>query len=309
MDSSVVRFQFYKNNTMKSYKYILLGVFSILLAIPFFTTSCTEDEKWETTLYEKGVMDLTYTDLNIVGGESITFTDLSTRVYERTWTIKGSETTISTDSVLTVTFKHGGTYTATLDVIFIDNQSSSYSFDFDVEGDLEPPVVGYGIYSENSGLGEILSPVLEPNNGYTISTTDQSFEGDKALLFEFSGVDTWGVMASIKPSGGTADISDYANGYYNISIRTLCDKKMLLRLQSASGKGIITLDPVAQTYGLTRDGNWCTLKIPMTDFTNYDPNLDLTKISDYLVLRSGEASVLASEDWDFYIDHIYLSLE
>ncbi len=300
---------------MKKVNYIIAGMICTLCGISLLTTSCSEGDfsdeayDWDTTLYEIGEMNVAYTDTNIAAGETITFTDMSTRVYERVWYFQGAEPSVSTDSVVTVTFEYGGSYTAELAISYLDNQKDDFVMDFTVDGDTAEVHDGYGIYSENEGLGVITPPTLEVNNAYSILVTDESYEGEKALLFEFTGVDSWGAMASIKPADGSADISDYSNGYYNIAIRTTCDKKMLLRLQSSGAKGIVTLDPDLQTYGLTRDGNWCKLKIPMTDFTDYDPSLNLSAISDYLVLRSGEDNVSATDDWDFYIDDIWLSLE
>ena len=300
---------------MKKLNYIISGLSCILYAILFLTTSCSEGDftkeyyDWDTTLYEVGEMNVAYSDTNIAAGETITFTDLSTRVYERVWYFKGAEPSVSTDSVVTVTFPYGGSYSVSLDVKYIDNQTDKFVLDFEVDGDTAVVHDGYGIYSENEGFDNVEAPILEVNNAYEISVVDQAYEGEKALLFKFTGVDSWGAMASILPASGSSDFSAYANGYYNIVIRTTCQKKMLLRLQSGGAKGIVTLDPEVQSYGLTRDGNWCELKIPMSDFTDFDPNLDLSAISAYLVLRSGEDNVSANEDWDFYIDDIWLSME
>lgn len=293
-------------------KKIVTRIFSTLLmvlGVAVFFVSCDEDSTDDVTLFTPGTVDATASTSSIEAGESVTFTDMSTKVYERNWTFIGGTPSGSTDSVVTVTYERGGTYTAVLDIRLIDNQTGSIEFTTEVEGNEAPPVEGLGFYSENIGLENSMTPSYwEPNNGYNIETTETAFEGMEATLLAFKQEDTWGTMASLKPSGGSVDISEYADGYYNVSIKTTCTKTMLLRLQSSNGaKGIITLDPSEEPYGLIRDGNWYSLKIPMADFLATSADLDLTKISDLLVFRSGESDAKASEDWDFYVDHIYLS--
>lgn len=287
----------------------ILAMVVLLCALAVLVSSCEDDDDSDVTLFTPGTIDATASTSGIEAGETVTFTDLSTKVYERNWTFIGGTPSGSADSIVTVTYKRGGAYTAVLDIKHIDNQIGEMEFSIEVEGNEAPPVEGLGIYSENVGLeNSMLSTYWEPNNGCNIKTSETAFEGMEATLIEFIKEDTWGIMASLKASGGSVDISEYADGFYNVSLKTTCAKTMLLRLQSSNGaKGIITLDPSEEPYGLKRDGNWYSLKIPMADFLASDSNLDLTKISDLLVFRSGESDAAASEDWDFYVDHIYLS--
>ncbi len=173
----------------------------------------------------------------------------------------------------------------------------------------------YGIYTEGSVTTGFPSKI-ELNNAFLVSPiTTGTFEGSESLFFEFNSQDTWGVMAALRPAdaGGnfvTADISEYATGFYNITLKTTCLGKMNIRLQGGGINGFVQLDDAVKTYGFQRDGAWHTLKIPIADFktaTNEVPNY--AQISHFMVLRSAEAAVTATEEWDWYVDNVYLSKE
>lgn len=171
----------------------------------------------------------------------------------------------------------------------------------------------FGIYTEGAVTTGV--PIaLEINNAFTIApVTAEVFEGAEALEFKFDAIDTWGVMGAIRPSDGvggfiTADISDYSAGYYNITLKTTCVLKMNLRLQGNGINGFVQLDDAVKTYGFIRDGAWHTLKIPISDFkTDTGATPDYSQISHLLVMRSAESAVTAAEDWDWYVDDIYLT--
>ena len=290
------------NTAKKLMKTPLLIVCSMILLL----FSCETDEQ-EITLYEPGTIDATVSQTSIEAGESVTFTDLSTKVHQRTWSFPGGIPSESSDSIVTVTYKRGGSQSASLSIVYVDNLKESLNFAIEVEGIASPPVEGFGIYSENTGLGDFALGIWEKNNGCNVVVVESAFEGYEAVKIEFTQVDTWGVMASLKsPARGTVNISEYANGYYNVTLKSTSNKFMNLQLRSAGQVAVVALDPAEEPYGFKRDGNWYSLKIPISDFTDNKPALDLTKITDLLVFRSS-GTVLASDDWDFYVDHIYLS--
>ena len=293
---------------MKIINHLIILILTVTAGIILFLSSCIEEEKnWDTVLYEQGIFGASSGNTSIQAGESITFTDLSTKVYTREWIFVGGNPASSTDSVVTVMYSKGGSYTASLSVNYVDNQIRDTTFNVEVEGAI---LATYGIFTEDPNVTPGTDTRLEPNNAYTITTTTESpFEGEKAVHFAFNHTDTWGVMGTIKPYESSVDWSAFANGTYNVAIKTSCTKTMLIRLQSGEGgtqKAIITLDPETNSYGLERDGNWHFLSIPMADFLTNNPELDLTDITSLLVFRSSGAVVSASENWDFYVDHFYL---
>jgi hypothetical protein len=447
-----------------------------------FLSGCSEsdlDKDWDVNLFEPGMTDATASSTSIAYGETVTFTDMSTKVYDRTWTFETGDPATSTDSVVTVTFPIGGSHKAVLTVTQIDNTIQTKEFTIEVDGpaitqwpfgdapiaipgvievenydnggegfayhdteaenqaggDYRPDdgidievgdtrtnigysnegewveytvnvanagvydfdftlasgssdggssvkiqlvgeddtttdlaetgtfantggwseytslVVGgielqsgeqilrlyytgggvnldkvevtaqsiiekYGIYTEGGTIGSVGPVAVELNNAYTSETTTDAAEGSEALAFIFDQVDTWGVMAAIRPSndeGATfsnVDISAYADGFYNISLKTTCTKTMNLRLQGGGVNGYVTLDDAVKKYGFERDGNWHSLKIPVSDFvTDGGESPDLADISHLLVLRSNAGDVLATDDWDWYVDNMYLTME
>lgn len=288
---------------------LVCGIAILSSSIAFFS-SCEEEKNWETTVYEVGDFDAISDNTSILAGETITFTDLSTKVYSREWSFLGGDPASSGDSTVTVSYNQGSKvdapYVATLTVTYLDNRVETREFNIEVEGEV---LATYAIFTEDATKDFGTNTVLEPNNAYSIETiTGDAFEGEKSIYFKFDGTDNWGVMASIKPDGGSVDISDFADGTYNVSIKTSCVDTMLIRVHSDYGdqKAIVTLDPVTESYGLKREGSWHSLSIPMADFLKDNPSLDLTNITDLLVFRSGTPTVSADEDWDFYVDNFYL---
>ena len=277
---------------------------SILFSLTLLLFSCEEDVA-NVELFEPGTLDATSTNTSIVAGETVTFTDNSTKVYERTWTFTGGTPETSSDPEVTVTYERGGTFTAQLQVKYVDNQIERKDFVVEVEGVV---LANFGIYTEDGAITPGSGITLQENNAYIIETiATDPYEGGEALRFQFDAQDTWGVMGSIKPEGGSVDITEFADGYYNVALKTNCAKTMLIRLQGGGANGIVTLDPAGEPYGFKRDGSWHLLSIPIADFLENNPELDLSNISDLLVLRSGESSVASTEDWDFYVDNFYLS--
>lgn len=289
-------------------KLTIYRIMTLLIAVTS-VVACEENES-TNQLFEKPVFGAMSTSTDILYEQNITFTDTSTQVYARQWSFPGANPASSTDSVVTVSYPSGGDYEATLVVTHIDNQQYQKKFFVSVEG---PTVQTFGFYSEapNVSFGQALT--FEPNNGFNISTTTtDKFEGEKSIEFKFKKEDTWGVQGSLKPAEvDKVDISEYAGGTYKVAIKTSCDLPMLIRLHTNNGaeqRAIIKLDPVEETYGLKRDGEWHQLEIPMQDFIDANDQIDLTAVTHLLVLRSDTPDVKSTEDWDWYIDNFYLEL-
>ncbi len=167
------------------------------------------------------------------------------------------------------------------------------------------PVDRFGIYTENTTVVEFTTIQLQVNNQFAINTiNDNTYEGDNALSFTIDGSAPWAMASIIADT--PVDISNYLT--YNFAIRSTSVGNILIRLQGGGQRGIITLKAVDESYGFIRDGNWHLITIPLSDFIDNNPALDLTSISDLMVLRSDDAqNVSALNNYDFYLDNFYLS--
>jgi hypothetical protein len=309
-----------KYKHMKNIKKTLDSIIIPLISIVILFPSCTEDHQWDTVLYEKGTFDatasVTVTD-TVFGGESVTFTDLSTKVYSRQWSFAGGYPASSTDSVVNVIYTQSSKvdtpFVATLTVKYFDNQTETRQFYITVKG---KSFLSYGIFTDDPTKTFGTLADLQVNSGYTMSTlTDASlaFEGENYYSFLFTSGPNYAMGSVITaPYGSYADLSAFENGTYNVAIKTNCVGIFVLRLQSNYGsqKALVTIDPIDETYGLKRDGNWHMLSIPVQDFLTNNPLLELSKITELLVLRSDpDGTVGTGEDWDFYLDNFYLEVE
>lgn len=290
----------------------------LLALVPILGLGCMEvDDTYEVIEFEKPVFDGSASVTSIDYGSSVTFTDNSTLVNERQWSFIGGNPASSSDPSVVVTYGSGGVYEAELTVTHIDNQRYTQKFVISVDG---PAIQTFSLYTESASVSFGNQVVPQNNNAYTNlgSTTSESFEGDESMYFAFDKADTWGTQASLLADGGVVDISEYADGLYNVALKTTCQKRVLIRMHGLSlnpdnssqeERAILTLDPTEETYGLKRDGAWYVLQIPIQDFIDANENLDLTRITHLFVLRSDEDPVLAVDDWDWYLDHFYLSRE
>lgn len=177
-----------------------------------------------------------------------------------------------------------------------------------------PPVIKYGLYTENTSTSVEQSLAASDlsyfsGNAYDISQSTDAFEGLSALHFQFQEIDTWGVMGIMEAST-PLDFSEW--DYYHISLKTISLGRMRLRIRGGGVNAFVILDDAIKTYGFERDGNWYNLKIPLSDFVDADNGNalpDLTSVDRILVLRSDEGAVGAGDDWDYYVDNLYLSKE
>ena len=92
-------------------KYFLLVLFAGLL-------SC-EDDVREVYLYKKGIIEATSTNTAIKGGETVTYTDASTKVRAIKWTFPGGSPGASIEPNVEVKYTKAGTFTTTLEITFV----------------------------------------------------------------------------------------------------------------------------------------------------------------------------------------------
>lgn len=282
-----------------------------MLSIGLF--SCEEDVR-EVYLYNKGKLEATSTNTSIKAGETVTYTDSSTKVRAIKWTFQGGSPGSSIDPNVEVKYTKGGTFTTTLEITFVDNTIQKKTFAVEVEAPVIPPVVvpvdGLKIYSDNPDFTKT-APVLNwvSSNQFVIKETADG--GYESAYRTFSlpatppAAEAKWAMAILQFVNVT-DISSYT--HINIAVRTTSTGKIRFRMKDASNTGYVEFNATNNLYGLKRDGNWNMVKIPIADYKKQNPLLDLTKIKDILVLRSVDPEDVRSlNNYTFDIDHIYLS--
>ncbi|WP_369014200.1 PKD domain-containing protein [Flavobacterium anhuiense] len=287
-------------------KYFLLMLFVGLL-------SC-EDDIREVYLYKKGVLNATSTNTAIKGGETVTYTDLSTKVRAIKWTFQGGSPGASIEPNVEVKYTKAGTFTTTLEITFVDNTVQKKTFTVEVEAPPTPPIVipadALKIYSENPDFTKT-APVLNWVSSNQFVIKEVATDGYEGAYRNFSlpatppATEAKWAMAILQFVNVT-DISSYT--YINMAVRTTSTGKIRFRMKDASNTGYVEFDATSNLYGLKRDGSWNMVKIPIADYKKQNPALDLTKIKDILVLRSVDPEdVRALNNYTFDFDHIYLS--
>lgn len=294
-------------------KYIMVYWAIALGFILSIATSC-ETTTRDVYLYNPGEISATADVYQIQSGQTITYTDSSTKVYLRDWEFEGGTPFTSSEKVVTVTYKYGGEFRTKLSITYVDNQVDTLAIPVSVAGEVQiinpQPIFveSFSFYTEYDQVS-IGEPVyFEENNAFTAETvTEKTYEGDEAIHLQFDASQAW-AMASIKPSNGPVDISYFMDGNYNIALKSTSQSNLLLRLQGGGEKAILTLDAASEPYGFIRDGQWYLLQIPVADFIAANPNLDLRSITDVLVFRSDDAAGISDKaDFDFYFDNVFLS--
>ncbi|MGS2738194.1 carbohydrate-binding protein [Sinomicrobium sp. M5D2P17] len=179
-----------------------------------------------------------------------------------------------------------------------------------------PPINGLGIYTERE-ITESNPAIIPPlnNANFVISEVGNAAHGDNALYYEFdpansSSPQTWGAMATLFPE---ENINASSYSYYHISLKTTSTSNIRIRIKANGTNYWVTLNSSTtdETYGMARDGQWHSVKIPLADFNAPD----LTSISEILVLRSDDADFGntspedTERDYDWYVDDIYLTAE
>jgi hypothetical protein len=295
-----------KLNHIAKLKYLFAA-----LSIGFF--SCESDVR-EVYLYNKGKLEATSTNTSVKAGETVTYTDSSTKVRAIKWTFQGGSPGSSIDPKVEVKYTKGGTFTTTLEITFVDNTIEKKTFAVEVEAPATPPIVipadALKIYSENPDFTKT-APVLNwvSSNQFVIKeVADDGYEGayrNFSLPATPPAAEAKWAMAILSFVNFT-DISSYT--YINMAVRTTSTGKIRFRMKDASNTGYVEFDATSNLYGLKRDGSWNMVKVPIAEYKKQNPALDLTKIKDILVLRSVDPEDIRTlNNYVFDFDHIYLS--
>jgi hypothetical protein len=286
-----------------------------LVGLTLFAFACEEDDATSVTLFEAGKLEAVSTNTNIQFGETITYTDMSTKVHTRKWVFQGGTPAVSTDSVVTVTYPVGGTYNAVLDIVFVDNQKGQFVFDVEVEKDPDTIIPEYdfgntyGIYTElpeiNPGVSSVVAVSM---NEFFGEKTSLAYEGVEAYVFAASGNSDWAMGGLQVGSSGEVDFSPFAEGFYNFTIKSECQADILIRVRCKDGgNAVFTFTAEGEEYGFARDGKWNMVSIPVADIAARDSKLNLARINDFLLFRSASGDVRNVDNYEFFVDHIFLS--
>lgn len=275
--------------------------------------SCESDVR-EVYLYNKGTLEATSTNTAIKAGETVTYTDSSTKVRAIKWTFQGGSPGSSIEPTVAVKYAKGGSYITTLEITYVDNTTEKKTFNVEVEAPAIPPVVvpvdGLKIYSDSPDFTKTAATLnWVSSNQFVISDkADGGYEGaykSFTLPVAVPATEAKWAMAILQFTAVT-DISSYT--YLNLAVQTTSIGKIRFRMKDATNTGYVEFDATSNLYGLKRDGNWNMVKIPIAKYKEQNPLLDLTKIKDILVLRSVDPEdVRALNNYTFNIDHIYLS--
>jgi hypothetical protein len=278
-------------------------------------SSCEDEKSSSVTLYAPGVLDAKATETSIKFGESVTYTELSTKVHTRKWTFQGGVPATSTDSVVAVTYPVGGDYSTVLDIVFIDNQKGQLIFDVHVERDTNTVIpdydfgTTYGIYTESEEITPGVPSVVAVNmNEFPGERVSQAFEGVQAYMFKATGNSEWAMGGLQVGNNGEVDFSPFIDGYYNFTIKSECQADILIRIRcKEGGNAIFTFTAEGEEYGFKRDGRWHLVSIPVAEIVSRDSKLNLRRINDFLLFRSAPGDIRDYDNYEFFVDHIFLS--
>lgn len=303
---------------MKGFNKLNLRVTNALFGMALLLLGgCEKADQYRVVLHEPGVADATASATRIKFGESITFTDLSTKVHRRNWTFEGGDPATSSDSVVTVTYPRGGSFKAVLNIVFIDNQRGQYVFDVEVEKDPDLVIPEYdfgatfGLFTEMETTAGRINSVRAINmNHFAPTVIPEALEGVQAYKFEASGESDWAMAALQEGSGRNIDLSAFENGFYNVALKSESQANILLRIRCADGgNAVLEFTAGGEEYGFKRDGRWHLVSIPVADIMARDQanTLNLAKITDFLLFRSAPGDVRNYDNYTFYVDHVFMS--
>lgn len=296
-------------------KKFFLGQLAILSTFVLLLTSCGEEtHQWETVLFEAGTINATVNgqerdvadSIRLDEGMSVTYTDLSTNQFSRNWVFQGGTPATSTDSVVTVMYRTGGKYKATLMSKYRDNQTKTISYNVKVVGIPNDYGVTYGIFTDDPSITMMPNSLIVQNiNQFPGEIIADAFEGTKAYKFTPSGTSDW-AMASLN-AGSAVDLSTFASGFYNIAVRSTSLGNILIRVRSGGGgNAVLRFTAAGEEYGFKRDGAWHMLKIPVSALKTLDVNFNIASVTDFVLLRS-EGDVRTFENYIFYVDNVFFS--
>lgn len=288
-------------------KYISL----IITAIVIITTACdrsTPDYLRPGLIFPKADRELVFV------GESIVFTDYSTRVQSRQWTFEGGTPSTSTEQQVEVNYPNSGTWGATLEITYEDGTVTSETLEVRVDEEYVPLVnlegPRYVFYSEDQELSQDHPEFTLNRSGVAkVSFVGGAFEGEQAINItdDPDRTNTFSMLQTNKV--GTADLTEYIDGYLNLAMKSTSTDPVLIRIEGGGANSSAYVG--AGDYGFERDGNWHFISIPMSEVLSAIDTeagkLALLGSFDQFRLRN-QTGEFNRETFDFTIDFIFFSV-
>lgn len=291
----------------------------LLFAVMVVSSCSNDDDIGQGVVFEPYTFEATASGDTILVGETVTFMDKSDPIVDREWSFPGGTPATSKEPNVTVTYETAGTFAAQITISYRDSSIKIHKFPIVVIGEEEEPVITgptYGVFTE---LAEVTPGITTwfisaagikfMDNPYNYP--DQPFEGSAAQRFTLDlATNTWG-MAMIQGRDGTADLSEFANGYLNFAIKSTSTAPVKIR---ARGAGLdVSIDLAIDDYGFKRDGEWHMVSIPMADLMVAIPEADrattLEKVADLFMIRSVDGTDFSTlNNFDFDVDNVFYSV-
>ncbi|RBP48737.1 di-heme oxidoredictase family protein [Arenicella xantha] len=127
------------------------------------------------------------------------------------------------------------------------------------------------------------------------------YEGDNVIAWSYDGANTW--FGGGVQSNQARNLTNFADGELTFNIQIPADVSFRIGVTDTySNENWVTFPALETKYGLTRDGSWGQVSIPMADLRG-----DLIAIQSlqYLFAISSDASNLPDGPFEYAIDNIF----
>lgn len=253
---------------------------------------------------------------NIEEGNSVVFSDYSTRVQSRQWTFEGGSVSSSDANRVSVTYDEAGVYAATLTVTFEDGSTKSETIMITVTGEYVPLVSVEGptfvFYSEDPDLvQDYPSFSLRKSGAGVVSFVASAFEGKEAINLS-ADPSSSSTFAMLQIQGeGSFDLSEFRHGYINLAVKSTNLDPVNVRIEGGGAMSYAYAAP--GDYGFERDGNWHFISIPMEDLLGQidseEGKMGLLANFDQFRYRNNQSGSLDKATFDHSLDFIFFSQE
>lgn len=248
-------------------------------------------------------------------GETVVFTDFSTRVSAREWSFEGGSPASSNEQKVEVSYPSAGVFNATLDITYEDGSTATETLVVTVTEEYVPLVTlegpRYVFYSEDQELEQEHPEFGLGRSGVAkVGFVGNAFEGSEAINVSYD-VDrepnTFIMLQTDKK--GQVDLTQYIDGYLNLAMKSTSQDPILVRIEGGGATSYAYVG--AGDYGFERDGNWHFISIPMADVLSQIDNeggkLALLGSFDQFRLRN-QTGEFTKDGFDFTVDFIFFSV-
>lgn len=248
-------------------------------------------------------------------GEKINFSDYSTRVMSRQWTFEGGSPASATENTVEILYSEAGTYSAILEVTYLDGTTEMETIQVTVNNEYVPLVSvsgpTYVFYSEDPELVQDHPIFSLSRSGVGLARfVAGAFEGSEAinLSIDPNATNTFAMLQT--QTVGNADLTQFRNGYLNLAIRSTSQDPILVRIEGGGANSYAYVGP--NDYGFERDGTWKFISLPMDDvlsqIASEEGKMALLGSFNQFRLRN-QTGEFNPGTFDFSVDLIFFSNE